>query len=80
MYNNLVLVSGTYTSVADPEFPPGGGANPSAEGCQHKILPNFPKNCMKLKEFGPGGASLLMAQTHCTGPGPEQGQGMGWAQ
>ena len=24
-------------------------------GCQHKILPNFPKNCMKLKEFGPSG-------------------------
>ena len=27
-------------------------------GRQHTILPNFPKNCMKLKEFGPrGGAS-----------------------
>ena len=26
-------------------------------GRQHTILPNFPKNCMKLKEFGrPGGA------------------------
>ena len=22
---------------------------------QHMILPKFPKNCMKLKEFGPGG-------------------------
>ena len=22
-------------------------------GRQHTILPNFPKNCMKLKEFGP---------------------------
>ena len=22
------------------------------------IFPNFPKNCMKLKEFGPSGASL----------------------
>ena len=21
--------------------------------CQHTILPNFPQNCMKLKEFGP---------------------------
>ena len=29
--------------------PPGRG------GRQHKILPKFPKNCMKLKEFGPGG-------------------------
>ena len=26
-------------------------------GCQHTILPNFPKNCMKLKEFGAGGVS-----------------------
>ena len=24
-------------------------------GRQHTILPNFPKNCMKLKEFGPPG-------------------------
>ena len=29
-------------------------------GCQHTILSNFPKNCMKLNEFGPlvGCASL----------------------
>ena len=24
-------------------------------GVQHTILPNFPKNCIKLKEFGPRG-------------------------
>ena len=24
-------------------------------GHQHTILPKFPKNCMKLKEFGPQG-------------------------
>ena len=24
---------------------------------QHTILPKFPKNCMKLKEFGPGGGA-----------------------
>ena len=36
---------------------PGGGANSPGGGRQHTILPNFPKNCMKLKEFGcPGGA------------------------
>ena len=40
--------------VADPGFPRGGGAN-SPGGRQHTILPNFPKNCMKLKEFGPSG-------------------------
>ena len=41
-------------SVADPGFPRGGGAN-SPGGRQHTILPYFPKNCMKLKEFGPPG-------------------------
>ena len=24
-------------------------------GRQHTLLPNFPKNCMKLKKFGPQG-------------------------
>ena len=41
-------------SVADLGFPRGGGAN-SPGGRQHTILPKFPKNCMKLKEFGPPG-------------------------
>ena len=31
---------------------PRWGCQPSG-GHQHKILPNFPKNCMKFKEFGP---------------------------
>ena len=39
-------------SVADPGFPQGGGTN-SPGGRHHTILPKFPKNCMKLKEFGP---------------------------
>ena len=43
--------------VADPGFPRGGGAN-TPGGRQHTILPNFPKNCMKLKEFGPRGARV----------------------
>ena len=34
------------------DFPRGGGAN--IQFCQ-----NFPKNCMELKECGPGGASIL---------------------
>ena len=47
--------------VADPGFPRGGGAN-FPGGPQHMILPKFPKNCMKLKEFGPqGGARCLCA-------------------
>ena len=40
--------------VADPGIPRGGVANSwGGGGRQHTILPNFPKNCMKLKEFGP---------------------------
>ena len=35
---------------------PEEGAPTLQGGRQHTILPNFPKNCMKLKEFGPGGA------------------------
>ena len=27
----------------DPGFPVGGDANPRGVGCQHTILPNFPK-------------------------------------
>ena len=30
-------------------------------GRQHTILPNFPKNCMKLKEFGPPGGHVSLA-------------------
>ena len=40
--------------MADPGLPRGGGAN-SPGGRQHTILPNFPKNCMKLTEFRPPG-------------------------
>ena len=35
------------------DFPEEGA--PTPWGRQHTILPNFPKNCMKLKEFGSGG-------------------------
>ena len=36
------------------DFPEEGAPTPQ-RGRQHKILPKFPKNCMKSKEFGPGG-------------------------
>ena len=39
-------------SVTDLGFPQGGGVNPPRGGREHTILPNSPKNCMKLKEFG----------------------------
>ena len=38
-------------AVADLGFPPGGR--------QHTISPKFPKNCMKLKEFGPPGGGRV---------------------
>ena len=41
-------------AVADSGFPRGGGTN-LLRGRQHTILPNFPNNCMNLKEFGPPG-------------------------
>ena len=40
---------------ADPGFPVGGGANPPG-GHQYMILPNFAKNCMKVRKFWAGGA------------------------
>ena len=49
-----IRLMGCDKAVADPGFP-------QSEGCgrgQHTILPNFPKNCMVLKEFGPPEASL----------------------
>ena len=59
-YPDLVMyshrASASASAVADPGFPRGGGAN-SPGGRQHTILPYFPKNCMKLKEFGSGGGA-----------------------
>ena len=54
IYNDKYI---SLSSVADPGFPRGGGA--TLRGCQYTILPKFPKNCMKLKEFGPGGRTSL---------------------
>ena len=51
----IELVKTYLLPVADPGFPRGGGANSPGGGRQHMILPNFPKNCMKLKEFEPPG-------------------------
>ena len=33
---------------------------PTLLGATNIILPNFPKNCMKLKEFGPGGVEVCV--------------------
>ena len=38
--------------LADPGFSWGGGVN-SPGGANIRFSSNFPKNCMKLKEFGP---------------------------
>ena len=49
----------TPNAVSDPAFPRGGGAN--SKGGRKKLLFGqfFPKNCMKLKEFGLGGRVSL---------------------
>ena len=48
----------TTIPVADLGFPRGCGAYPpEEEGCQHMIYQISPKNCMKVKEFGPDGGS-----------------------
>ena len=58
----LRVFRNTVSAVADPVFPRrGGGANPQGGGANLLFCPNFPENCMKMKEFGPrggGGASL----------------------
>ena len=42
--------------MADPGFPRGGGANPKGGGANLLFGKNFPENCMKIEEFGPGAA------------------------
>ena len=56
----LKTVLFNYTQWRIQDFPEEG-ATTLQGGRQHTILPNFPKNCMKLKEFGPpGGASKIL--------------------
>ena len=58
LVNSEVDLNATKT-VADQGFPRGGGANSQrGRGRQPIIWPTFPKNCMKMKKFGVGGASL----------------------
>ena len=45
----------TQTSSGSRISPRRGRQLPGGGGRQDTILPNFPKNCMKLKEFGPRG-------------------------
>ena len=45
-------------SEADPGFPIGGG-QPSRGGHQRLILPNFAKNCLKLRKIWAIGGSLV---------------------
>ena len=45
-YKNTCILSGR------SRISPRRGANSPRGAYQHMILSNFPKNCMKLKEFG----------------------------
>ena len=42
-------------AVADPGFARGGGAKPQRGGTNLLFGQKCPKNCMKIKEFGPRG-------------------------
>ena len=50
-----------YTSVVDPGFPRGGGANPQSGGANLLFGQNSPKNCIKMKDFGPGQGHASLA-------------------
>ena len=56
--SNVVNCPALSSTGAHPGFPVGGGAKPPG-GCQHMILPNFVKNCMKLRKFGPPGEARV---------------------
>ena len=61
-------------AVADPGFPPGGGA-PTPKNAI--IFQFFPENCMKMKEFGPpggGGRASLAPPLDPPMIGPRGGQ------
>ena len=59
LFNNISGCVCSMASSGRSRIAPRYGRQPTL-GRQHTILPNFPKNCMKLKEFGPprGRASL----------------------
>ena len=62
---NEYYVAQAHTPGEDPGFPVEGDANPPG-GCQHTILPNFPKNCMKLRKFWSVGGAPLRSATPLT--------------
>ena len=51
------------TPGADSGFPLGGA--PTLRGCQHAILPNFPKNCMKLRKLWAWRGRPLRSTNEC---------------
>ena len=58
-WGNYILSDTSYMSNQRQiqDFPGGGGANSPQRGHQHAILPNFPENRMKSKEFGCPGST-----------------------
>ena len=55
MHSLLTMLNHVSDSVADPGFPRGGGANSQGGGANVLFGQKIPENCMKMKEFGPGG-------------------------
>ena len=58
-------------SVADPGFSLAGGVNPPGGAW---ITPNFPKNCMKSKEFGRPGGGVRPSRPPLDPPMPVSGK------
>ena len=59
MEKNFIISGSNIHQWRIQDFPKEGVPTPQG-GHQHTILPNFPQNCMKLKEFGPPGAHVLL--------------------
>ena len=58
---DLITYAKCYQLSGGSRISQTGGANPQGGGANLLFCPIFPKNCMKMKEFGPrggGGASL----------------------
>ena len=51
-------------SITVVGFLRGGYAKPTGGGGrQHMVFPNFPKDCLKLKEFGEGASKILLCRS-----------------
>ena len=69
-----VAEEGGWVQWRTQDLPEVGAPTLGGGGCQHTILPNFPQNCMKSKEFGSGGgahaSNILLCRSATVGGYP----------